>query len=505
MSIRKKLILSYAAMIAVPLLLFGLTIALLGNLFIKDAMPGAGSEGEPSSHSFPFASIRELFMGRTELSSGLRFVAEHDSQLLSDPAFLSATDAELRQVEAGIIIVHNDQMTYASPGLSADTDTILAEVQGGGERQKANHPGPPSGNEWEVINYSGPDGSTGKLIMVTDMEPVADFFKRLFPLILLTLLVALAVTNGVLTYLVSRSIIRPLYALKEAAGHIREGDLDHAIQLKRQDEIGQLGAAFEEMRVRLQASLGAQLELEQGRKELLANISHDLKTPITAIQGCTECLRDGIADTEEKRQKYVQMIFGKTTEMNRMIEELQLYSTLDTGQLPFHWETVHLTAYMIQLVNELQPDPRFSGTEVTFTADSNAESAFIRADRQKLYRALLNLANNSLQHMKDDPKKLQFLLNKEPDGMYLLQIRDNGEGIPQGALPRVFDRFFRAESSRSPGKGNSGLGLAIVKQIIEAHGGTVAAVSSPGEGTTIQLRFPAVRQDKPEPENGGPI
>jgi Signal transduction histidine kinase len=501
MSIRKKLILSYTAMVAVPVILFGLTIALLGNLLIKDALPGAGSGGEASSHSFPFASIRELFMGRTELSSGLRFVAEHDPKLLSDPAFLASTEDELQQVEAGMIVIHNNQMTYASPGLSADT--ILAEVQGGGTRQKANHPGPPSGDEWETIDYSSPDGSTGKLVIVTDLEPVAGFFKRLFPTILLTLLAALAVTNGVLTYLVSRSIIRPLYALKEAAGYIREGDLDHAIHLRRQDEIGQLGAALEEMRVRLQGSLSAQLELEQGRKELLANISHDLKTPITAIQGCTECLRDGIADTEEKRQKYVQMIAGKTSEMNRMIEELQLYSTLDTGKLPFHWETVNLTAYMIQLVNELQPDPRFNGTEITFANSLSIETALIRADRQKLHRVLMNLADNSLQHMKSDPKRLQFLLDQEPDGVYLLQIRDNGEGIPAEALPRVFDRFFRAESSRSPGKGNSGLGLAIVKQIIEAHDGTVTAASRPGEGTTIQLRFPAVRQDKPDDEDGG--
>ncbi|MCM3631267.1 HAMP domain-containing histidine kinase [Paenibacillus glycanilyticus] len=501
MSIRKKLILSYTAMVAVPVILFGLTIAALGNLLIKDAMPGAGSGGEASGHSLPFASIRELFMGRTELTSGLRFIAEHDPKLLSDPDFLSSTEAELRRVEAGIILIHNNRMTYASPGLP--TDAILAEVQGQSKREEAEHPGPPSGDEWEAIPYTSPDGSTGELVIVTDMEPVAGFFKRLLPLVLLTLLAALAVTSGVLTYLVSRSIIKPLYALKEAADHIREGDLDHAIRLRRQDEIGQLGAAFEEMRVRLQASLGAQLELEQGRKELLAHISHDLKTPITAIQGCTDCLRDGIADTEEKRQKYIQMIAGKTTEMNRMIEELQLYSTLDTGKLPFRWETVNLTAYMIQLVNELQLDPRFGGTEVTFKGGSNRAAALIRADRQKLHRALMNLADNSLQHMKLEPKKLEFLLEEEPDGRYLLQIRDNGEGVPAEALPRVFDRFFRAESSRSPGKGNSGLGLAIVKQIMEAHDGTAAAASSPGEGTTIQLRFPAVKQDMPEPEDGG--
>ncbi|MCK9861937.1 HAMP domain-containing sensor histidine kinase [Paenibacillus sp. ATY16] len=495
MSIRKKLIFSYAAMIAVPILLFGLTIALLGNLLIKDALPGAGGGDGKSGHSFPLSSIRDLFTGRNELSSGLKFIAEHDPKLLSDQAFLTDTGSKLEEVEAGMIVIRNDEVAYASPGLP--TDKILANLSDG--RMKAEQPGPPSGDQWETIPFLSPDGSSGKLVIVSDMKPVADFFKRLVPLVLLTLLGALIVTNGLLTYLVSRSIIKPLYALKEAAGQIREGDLNHPVRLRGQDEIGQLGAAFEEMRVRLQASLGAQLELEQGRKELLANISHDLKTPITAIQGCTDCLRDGIADTEEKRQKYVQMIAGKTTEMNRMIEELQLYSTLDTGKLPFHWDTVDLTAYMIQYVNELQLDPRFSGTEVTFTPSAGTEQVLIQADRQKLHRALMNLADNSLQYMKGETKRLQFSLDEELGGICLLQIRDNGEGIPADALPRVFDRFFRAQSSRSPGKGNSGLGLAIVKQIIEAHGGTATAVSQPGEGTTIQLRFPAAKK----PENGG--
>ncbi|MGO4108668.1 sensor histidine kinase [Paenibacillus sp. YAF4_2] len=493
MSIRKKLILSYAAMVAVPVLLFGLTFALLGNLIIKDVMPGA-SGGNKSEHAFPFSSIRDLFMGRTELSSGLKFVAQYDPKLLTDPTFLKDTEAKLEQLESGIIVVHNEEATYASPGLSAAA--ILSQVRKGTTRQETKHPGPPSGNQWEAIPYTTPDGTTGMLIIVTDMDPVANFFKQLFPLVLLTVLAALVVTNGLLTYLVSRSIIKPLYALQEAAGRIREGDLDHAVKLRRQDEIGQLGSAFEEMRVRLRSSIGAQLQLEQNRKELLANISHDLKTPITAIQGCTECLRDGIADTEEKRQKYVQMIAGKTTEMNRMIEELQLYSTLDTGKLPFHWETVDLAEYLDQMVKELRHDPRLSGVQVSLSLGSRvSEFTMIQADRQKLHRVLMNLVDNSLQHMKTDPKCIQFLLGQQTDGKIVLELQDNGEGIPEEALPRVFDRFFRAESSRSPGKGNSGLGLAIVKQIIEAHGGTVEAASRNGEGTTILLRFPLLEKE----------
>lgn len=496
MSIRRKLILSYAAMVVVPVILFGLAIMLLGHAFIKDALPGSSGSssngGKRAEHALPLASIRDLFTARSELSSGLRFIAGHDPKLLGDPAFLASMEAELEQGNSGIVVTRNDKLTYASPGLAIED--IPANIRNG--KSETSRFGPPAGEQWVAFSFENADGGNGTLYLMTDMKPVAKLFKKLFPLALLTLLAALAVTNGVLSYLVSRSIIKPLYTLREAAGRIREGDLDHPVKLRRQDEIGQLGATFEEMRVRLKGSIDAQLQLEQSRRELLANISHDLKTPITAIQGCAECLRDGIAYTEEQRQKYVQMITGKTAEMNRMIEELQLYATLDTGKLPYRMEKVDLTDYVIQLVNELRLDPRLSDVEMTFGADLDAGNEdgggtlLIQADRQKLYRALMNLVDNSLQHMRTAPKRIRFSLEAEPAGMYVLRMADNGEGIPEEALPRVFDRFFRAEESRTPGQGNSGLGLAIVKQIIEAHGGTAYASGNTGGGATIALRFP---------------
>ncbi|QHW35300.1 HAMP domain-containing histidine kinase [Paenibacillus rhizovicinus] len=331
------------------------------------------------------------------------------------------------------------------------------------------------------------------------MEPVARFFRKFIPTVLLTLLGALILTNGILTYIVSRSIIKPLYALKSAAGRIREGDLDHSVQWQRKDEVGQLGTAFEEMRIRLKESIGDKLQLEQNRKELLASISHDLKTPITAIQGCVECLQDGIADTEEKRQKYIGMIAGKTTDMNRMIEELLLYSTLDIGKLPFNFVSLDAAAYMQQAVDELKLNPRMSEIEISWRNDAG-RPLFIRADREKLHRALLNIVDNSLKHMRQRPGMLRFELLEEDENTVAIRISDNGTGIPAEALPYVFDQFYRAEPSRSTDAGSSGLGLAIVKQIVHEHGGTVEAISGTEAGTAIMMRFPA---DRPAPVEKG--
>ncbi|RAP74694.1 sensor histidine kinase [Paenibacillus montanisoli] len=489
MSIRTKLLFSYIAMIVIPVLLLGATILLAANLFTKE-IGRADVSG-----SVPFAAIRELFAGRTELASGLRFIAGQDPKLLSDPTFLAQTEAELAEVDSGMVIAKSagEAVLYASPGLDADLIVQHAKYEDG-QRFAGDY------QNLDLIPYTDSSGQASLLIIVSDMEPVANFFKRFIPTVLLALLAALILTNGTLTYLVSRSIIRPLHALRDAAGQIREGQLDRAIVLRRQDEIGQLGTALEEMRVRLRSSLSAQLQLEQSRKELLASISHDLKTPITAIQGCVDCLQGGIADTEEKRSKYVAMIGGKAADMTRMIEELLLFATLDTGKVPFRFEKLDAAAYMSQTVDELKLDPRFSGVDIRYVHRAG-ERVLIHADREKLHRAISNIADNSLRHMDKASRALTVELEHEPGSTSAaIAISDNGAGISPEALPFIFDQFYREEASRRPDRGSSGLGLAIVKQIIEEHGGTLEARSRKGEGTTIVMRLPAIPHADPSSE-----
>ncbi|WP_227872205.1 sensor histidine kinase [Paenibacillus albus] len=501
MSIRKKLVLSYIAMIAIPALLLVLTVLLAASAFMRDT----STEADGGKSRVPFASVRNLFDGRNEVKAGLRFVTQHDPQLLGDAAFLQETEAELAKADAGLLILSSGgRVVYASQGLNADElARQLAEDKSNSKDNRDAEWGPPwqrgggsSRLSLSQIAYTAADGQPGTVVIVSDMKPVVRFFSRFVPTVLLTLVGTLILTNGLLTYFVSRSIIKPLYALKDAASQIREGNLEHKLQLQplnRQDEIGQLSRSFEEMRVRLQASIGAQLQLEQSRKELLANISHDLKTPITGIQGCIECLQGGVADTEEKRGKYLDMIASKTSDMNRMIEELLLYSTLDIGKLPFNWEQLDAAAYMQMTVDELRQDPRMAGIALVY--ESSGEPAWIRADREKLNRALLNIVGNSLAHMEQEPRELRFALlaDSEANATVAIRITDNGTGIPAEALPFVFDQFYRAEQSRRTAAGSSGLGLSIVKQIIEEHGGTVEARSAAGQGTSITMKLPLIR------------
>jgi signal transduction histidine kinase len=307
----------------------------------------------------------------------------------------------------------------------------------------------------------------------------------------LSLLAVIGLTNGILTFLVSRSLIKPLYTLKHAAEQIKDGNLDHKVNIARNDEIGKLGAAFEEMRSRLSESIRLQLQVEENRKQLVSSISHDLKTPITGIKACLEGIRDGIADTGERRDKYIGMIARKTDEMDRLIDELMLFSQLDLNKLPFHLEPVELSAYLREFVEEIRMDPRMSGVNIVFASKPEHHQVSVIADREKLRRVIMNIFDNSLKYMDKEQKEIRVELDGGNDGAdATVSIRDNGPGIESAALPFIFDRFFRGEPSRNRATGGSGLGLAIVKQIVEGLGGKVWAESREGEGMSIYFTLP---------------
>ncbi|AJY73534.1 sensor histidine kinase [Paenibacillus beijingensis] len=479
MSIKMRLLLSYIAMTFIPVILFALIAATLASLFFKETAGTADGNAMP-----PW----ETSSNRNELIAGVKFMARIEPDRFTDSSFLTNMDEQLNQVQAGLVVVRDERMTYVSPFVdSPDLYNQLQRVLADPDQYRW---GKISGSRFVVEGYDirFSDRSTGTVYVLSDINLLFEKAKTFLPLLVLSLLVVIALTNGILTFLVSRSLIRPLYTLKHAAEQIKEGNLDHAVNLKQKDEIGQLGAAFEEMRGRLNESIRLQQQYEENRKELISNISHDLKTPITGIKACVEGIQDGIAGTGAKREKYMDMISKKTEEMDRLIDELMLFSKLDLNRLPFHLEPIDLAAYLRDSVEELSLDPQMEGTGITFSgAGSGAVS--VMADREKLRRVIMNIIDNSLKYMNKEQNAIRVELT---DGMAeaTVHIRDNGPGIESAALPHIFDRFYRADPSRSTATGGSGIGLAIVKQIVEGQGGRVWAESRMGEGTGIYFTLP---------------
>lgn len=185
------------------------------------------------------------------------------------------------------------------------------------------------------------------------------------------------------------------------------------------------------------------------------------------------------------------MIAKKAEDMERLIDELLLFSRLDLRRVPFHWEVMDLTAFLRDCAEELRLDPRMKGVAIGLSALRGP--IYVKADREKLRRVIMNIVDNSLKYMDKAERNLWVELS-EGEREATVCIRDNGPGIEEKALEQIFDRFYRAEPSRNTETGGSGLGLAIVKQIIEEHGGRVWAESRRGEGTSIYFSLPKIEQ-----------
>jgi histidine kinase len=326
------------------------------------------------------------------------------------------------------------------------------------------------------------DNSEGSIFVLRKVSSYAELTRELFPILFGLLLLLFIMIIGLLNYLVSRSIIKPISILKEGAERIKSGDLNFEIKATSNDEIGQLDRAFEEMRKKLKESINLQLQYEENRKELLSNISHDLKTPITSIIGYVEGIKDGVANTPQKMDKYLSTIYLKARDMDSLIDELFLFSKLDLKKEPFTFETVRLDKYLKDYVEELHLDLLQQGIQIELHLMN--KQIYVTADREKLKRVLANLISNCVKYMNKDQKNIAISLH---EGLYdvVVQVTDNGYGIESSALPYIFNRFYRAEQSRNSRTGGSGLGLAIAKKIIGEHEGDIWATSEIGKGTSV--------------------
>ena len=295
----------------------------------------------------------------------------------------------------------------------------------------------------------------------------------------------LFITGGMLTAWVYRSILWPIGKLQEATKQIRDGNLDFTLDVEDDDEIGQLCQNFEEMRIRLKESTEEKIQYDKESKELISNISHDLKTPITAIKGYAEGLMEGVASSPEKRDKYIRTIYNKANDMDRLINELTFYSKIDTNKIPYTFSKINVSNYFRDCVEEVGLELEARGIELGYFNFVD-EDVMVIADAEQMKRVINNIIGNSLKYM-DKKNGIINIRILDVGDFVQVEIEDNGKGIGQKELPYIFDRFYRTDSSRNSSKGGSGIGLSIVKKIIEDHGGKIWATSKLGIGTEIHF------------------
>ena len=333
------------------------------------------------------------------------------------------------------------------------------------------------------IDYVSEVGEQESVFIVTSMDGSVPEIKTMVVQVIMAIFLILLVTGLMMIVWIYRSMITPLKKLQAAAENIKEGNLDFEIEVGGEDEIGELCVTFEEMRQRLKDNTEEKLNNERENKALISNIAHDLKTPITAVKGYAEGIIDGVANTPEKVDKYVRTIYNKANEMDTLINELTLYSKIDTNRIPYNFAKINVAEYFNDCVEEIGLDLESKGIGLSYYNYASPDIVII-ADPEQLRRVVNNIIGNSVKYMNKQQGFIQIRI-KDVGDFIQVELEDNGRGIAQKDLPYIFDRFYRTDASRNSATGGSGIGLSIVKKIVEDHGGKIWATSKEDAGTIM--------------------
>ena len=299
--------------------------------------------------------------------------------------------------------------------------------------------------------------------------------------------------NVVLSYWISASVLEPLKKLSAGAKEIRDGNLDAVIQYDRPDEFGRVCGDFNEMCRYLKQSVEQRLEYENRRKELISGISHDLRTPLTSISGYLDGLMEGIASTPEMQNRYLNAIKIRTRDLQRLVGSLSEYNKLESGGFRYNFVRGSLKNFVEQYLEALRGEMVKNRVKVTFWC---REDCPVLMDENELKRVLDNLMTNTVRYRVKDTSSVEIRLRKlEQEEMAELVFSDDGPGVPEDSLERIFESFYRVDASRTRSNEGSGMGLAVVMEIIRGHGGTIRAMNRKGLMFVMKLPLAKEKQD----------
>lgn len=481
MKLRTRLIISFCIIIFVPVLLAGATIWGFGEFQMRTVRQAYNIDG--GAYEYLTNSIKVLSHFTKADYEALQKVAKEEPEKLEEQAYLEKINQELTGKYSYLIVRKEDNIIYGkdiNPEVSAKLPEYAnesAESASGiyieGEAQVL----------LKQIDFTYPDDSEGTVFIATSMEKIVPEVKKMVIDMGISVILILIFTGGMLTIWIYRGIINPIRKLQGAAQNIKAGNLDFTIEAEGNDEIGELCRNFEDMRLQLKESAEEKIASEKESKVLISNISHDLKTPITAIKGYVEGIIDGVADTPEKQDKYIRTIYNKANEMDTLINELTLYSKIDANKIPYNFKRINVADYFNDCVEEVGVELEAENIKLTYIDYVDADVQII-ADPEQLRRVINNIISNSVKYL----DKRQGFINiriRDVGDFIQVELEDNGKGIAAKDLPYIFDRFYRTDASRNSATGGSGIGLSIVRKIIEDHGGKIWANSKEGSGTIM--------------------
>ncbi len=439
-----------------------------------------------------YSMLNQIQWNQTMSSISNELVSEADREHKYNAVNGYVTSIE--NIGAKVYIECNGTAFYST----ADRDTVLGEANNiisVDTERNVNYFGE---NGMVIITHAEKQGECYLVVVENTNYSVEDITARntaqnfsslvfnktsvLFLLIVLLFILSIAA----LSFITSRTINVPIRKLTEGAKNIADGNLDFNIDYESTNEIGQTVKAFNAMTRRLKSSIEAQNKIEQSRKEMIAGIAHDLRTPLTSVKGYVEGIRDGIANTPEKQKSYMDTIYSSTLSMEKLLDELLTVSRLEIGNIELNKSDVNLTDFLNDCADELSVELGNEGFDFEFI-NKCSDSALVEIDVDRFSRVIQNIVSNSIKYKKPDVKGKIILEAQEYAKSVIISIKDNGIGLDSESLPRIFETFYRADKARTKVSEGSGLGLSVCKQLVELHGGQIWASSEEGNGLTVLI------------------
>ena len=475
MRLATRMKITYIIVFFVPIILLSLTFFCLGSIELKELEERYGMQNANVTMLFdPFEMLDQM---SGDLNKELKETIEHETKKMSDLSYLEMMNQSFQKHSSSLVVLKDGDVFYS--GIENPESNVYVSDS------ESSYVIGDEAYHIKQISFYFEDGAKGVVQVLTPVEEVMGQVRSTVAKIFVSGVIVLLLVVALAFVWLYQSIVQPLEKLKKAALNIKNGNLDFNVIADTEDEIGEVCTAFEDMRVKLKNQIEVSMQYEKDNKELISNISHDLKTPITAIKGYVEGIRDGVADTPEKMDRYIRTIYNKATDMDKLIDELFLYSKLDSNSMNYSFAKLNLKDYFEDCADEISMDLDARGIAFDYRNDVS-EDTIIIADPEQLKRVINNIVGNSVKYMAARPGRIILRILNEPEFVQV-EIQDNGKGIAKKELPHIFERCYRTDASRNSSKGGSGLGLSIAKKIIEEHGGKIWANSVEGEGTTISF------------------
>ena len=340
-----------------------------------------------------------------------------------------------------------------------------------------------------AVYLSGPDNAFECIIYVKDsQEEMRSFSWAIFEIIIQVLLIGLIVAV-ILSFFLAKAITAPIQSITKGAVKLAGGSFNRKIEITSNDEIGTLTVTFNDMAEKLKAMLDQSEELEQSRREFIATVSHELRTPLTNISIAAETIED-VRAPEDFKARCLNIILSESERMTKIVQDLLIVSRLDNRKMMWQFAVINLEDMAENIYETMRGEAEKN--DQTLTLNTGRNIPVVYADKFRIEQVLVNVISNAIKYTqkggKIDLSLSRYNITDMPGVKFT--VKDNGFGIPEEDLPRIFERFYRVEKARSAEAGGTGLGLSIAKEIVTAHKGQITVDSTPGEGTCVTIILP---------------